>query len=459
MQGDRRFILFITIVLILSFSFQGFDSSKLQIDYISDSQIAVEEGWTEVIIADIGESVGARALETGDIDSDSLNEVVVGLRTLYGPQLIYYEQIAEEWVETVLAEDFLSIHTLSIGNLDDDGDNEILVGGSGIEFANSELCYFELDSDEWVLHNITDPDLLIMSTAIGDLDNDGVNEVAAGFIHQDVGYELRYYEYNGGTWTEFNVDDDLGECDGIEIADIDQDGENELIYLGSSLTYEALCYYDYNDGSWNKTIIRCPTGWGMDTGDVDNDGDIEIAWGNYFEPENEVRIFDYVDDSWIEVNVSDMVGCATGTGIFHVAIGDVDNDGLNELAIGAERALYQVRYTEYEAGVWIEHNIASTPFPVEVIEIADVDDDGSNEILVGLSYYGPTYDEIRYYKRTESTTTTSDTTTTTSATDTTTTTSTTSDSGQLDPLLLAVGIAAPIGVILIIVLWKFRKKS
>jgi len=413
--------------------------------------IAVEEGWREVIIADRGAWVGPRALDVGDIDGDSLAEIVAGFMTLYGPQLYYYELVDDQWVATLLAEDFMSIKSVTIGNLDDDADNEILIGGTGIEMANSELCYFEFVSNEWVIQNITNPDQVILATAIGDLDNDGVNEVAVGYGQIAGGYELRYYEFNGGSWTEFNVDDDLGESDGIQIADVDKDDENELIYLGGSLNQDALCYYDYNEGAWTKTTIPCWSGWEIDAGDVDNDGDIEIAWGNFYQPENEVRIYDNIAGIWTEVNVSDMNACAEGTGIYHVEIGDVDNDELNELVIGAERVLYQIRYFEYVDDTWIGYNISSTPFSAQVVKIADIDYDNKNEIVVGLSSYETTSDEIRYYERIEDSTT--------ETTSLTPTTNSTTGSGQIDPMILAVGIAIPLAVILLVAVLKFKKKS
>jgi hypothetical protein len=133
----------------------------------------------------------------------------------------------------------------------------------------------------------------------------------------------------------------------------------------------------------------------MDAGDVDNDGQIEIAWGNCYEPEYEVRVYDFEDSVWVERNVSDVKGSVPGTGIFHVAIGDVDNDQLNELAIGSENLFLQVRYYEFDSGDWIEHNVTSVPGGAEVVEIGDVDNDDLNEILVGLE---SSTGELRYYE-------------------------------------------------------------
>lgn len=432
------------------------------IDRLTEAQSIVEDGWTVTVVADIGDRVGSRALEIYDVDNDSLNEVLVGLSSFEGDQLRYYKHEGGVWTEHIIA-NTLSISSISIGDIDNDGQDEILVAGAEYDLVGAEVRYFEFEGGEWVSHDLANTDLPGLSTAIGDLDNDGMNEAAVGFFVTGGYGEVRYYEKVGESWSGTTVDDEgLGESDGVEIADIDHDGANELVYMGLSLssgpepTYEALHYYEYDGEGWNKTTIRCGTGWEMDTGDVDNDGETEIAWGNYFEPDNEVRVYDFVGDAWTEVNVSDMKGCPERVGVYHVAIGDANNDGENELAVGAGSLFLQVRFYKHNAGEWQEHNVSSVyPSVVQVVKIGDVDNDGKNEILVGLNggYEEETSDEIRYFEEAESTTTSSDTTTTGTAT-----TRTSTQTGGIDPLLLAAGVATPIGVVLVLAHWRTRRR-
>ena len=366
------------------------ETSLLYLDQIMISNKTIES-WQEHFIADLPNGVGRRALEIGDIDNDLENEVVVGLVDFADDKLRYYEYGSGIWSEQVI--DNIAgygIHALTIGDVDNDEYDEIVIG-IALDFTEYEVRYYEYESGSWTEHNIANPDVTVFSVAVGDLNNDNSNEVAIGLLG---GSELRYYEYDSGAWTEHIIDDTLGESDGIEIADIDHDNLNELVWLGSSSTYEALCYYKYEAGLWDKFIIPCPTGWEMDAGDVDNDGQIEIAWGSYAEPEHEIRVYDYESEVWNEIFASDLSNSEPGIGVYHVSIGDVDNDFQNELVFGLANG--DIGYLEYESGEWSEYYISNVDAVVEVVTIGDLDNDGNSELLVGLD---ATSWELRYYTK------------------------------------------------------------
>jgi hypothetical protein len=458
MRGVRVAILLCGF-LILSSGIQSQDRSA-RIAANRNSALAIEPDWEETIVASVGERVGNRGVEVCDVDNDDQNEILVGFASFDEPQLRYYKLEEGDWVEHIISNDTVAVQTVCVGDLDEDNEDEILVVGCEWNYTGAEVRYFEFVDGEWVSHDIVDIGIMHRVpyvAAIGDLDNDGVNEVAIG-LGGNEGYELLYYEYDGGAWTEYPVDDDLGETDGIEIADIDHDEMNELVHLGLSAavnatrTYHALHYYKQDGEGWNRTTIRCGTGWDIDAGDVDNDGQIEIAWGNCEEEDNEVRVYDYIDGTWTETNVSDMNGGAVGVGIYSVVIGDADNDAKNELLIGGGSPFLQVRYYEYEDDTWQETNITSVyPSVVQAEAIGDVDNDGENEIVVGLwSYSGELFDEIRYYEQADETATSTTSTTTTTTTITTT-------RGEISPLLLVIGIGVPVVLAALTIIWKIKK--
>ncbi|MHA2428246.1 MAG: FG-GAP repeat domain-containing protein [Candidatus Hermodarchaeia archaeon] len=360
----------------------------------------------EFNIADFDGKIGYRGVKIGDVDNDDENEVAVLLNTPEDiGQIRVYEYHSGIWDEEIIVENSVWGWELAIGDVDNDLLNEIVVAFV-YDSQGYELKYYEFDGTNWTEHNIANPDGTTLAVAIGDIDNDGLNEVAMGTM-QGSGYELSYYEYESGSWNEFYIEDNLGECDGIEIADIDQDGLNELVYAGMGGAYQVLSYYKFDSGIWTRfDILDPPTSWGIDTGDVDNDGKTEIAWGAYGAgaPQNEVRVYKLEETGWFEHIVSDVPGGWTdethGTGIYHVAIGDLDNDGLNELAIGlhdtpTRPSEQTIRYYEFNSGSWIEYNVSDPDVSVEVVVIGDIDNDGENELLVGLD---PTLFELRYYE-------------------------------------------------------------
>ncbi|MFW9944934.1 MAG: FG-GAP-like repeat-containing protein, partial [Candidatus Sifarchaeia archaeon] len=311
-------------------------------------------------------------------------------------------------------EDTGGIHCLDIGDVDNDGQNEIWVSFLKYEGGNwiSSLRYYEYEENVWNHQDVAFLESPISVVTIGDPDNDHADEVVIASFPFD-GYELRYYEYSSGTWLGVNVDDSLGECHGIEIADIDHDLDNELVILAHDPAGGSqLKYFEYDSGTFTRyDILNVPDGWEIDTGDVDRDGEIEIAWANYAAPDNELRVYDYESGAWVERFVSDVPGGSvdTATAVHHVSIGDVNNDGFNELAIGifddGWRGLSHesVRYYEYDelTRSWNEHNVTDPDLTAEVVVIGDVDSDGDNEILVGLASwysYSTQVPELRYYK-------------------------------------------------------------
>ena len=382
--------------------------------YIDQAYIVFEPAY-EYYIADLTGDVGWQSLKIGNIDNDPENEIVLGLapNTEKTMGLRYFEYSAGLWNEHVI-DDFGGIHSLDIGDVDNDGVNEIWAA-----FMNHDegtwvysLRYYEYEGNTWNHYDITFLEAGISTVTIGDIDSDGADEVVFARFPCD-GYELRYYEYQSDSWSEIGVDDSLGECHGIEIADVDGDNQNETIVL----TYDetggsCLKYYEFDSGGFLRyDILDVPTGWEIDSGDVDGDGDMEIAWANYGAPENEVRVYDYKLGVWSEQIVSDVPGgCVEiSTAVLHVSIGDVDDDGDNEMAIGIVddgwRGLTNdaVRYYEYDksSGTWTEHTISDPDLSAEVVVIGDVDNDGANEVLVGLNAwysYSTQVPELRYYK-------------------------------------------------------------
>jgi hypothetical protein len=380
--------------------------------YIDQAYIVFEPAY-EYFIADLTGGVGWRSLKIGDIDNDPENEVVLGLApdTESTMGLRYFEYSAGIWNEHII-DDTGGIHSLDIGDVDNDGQNEIWVSLMKYEGGTwtPSLRYYEYENG-WNYQDVAFLEAPISTVTIGDIDNDDVDEVVFARFPGD-GYELRYYEYQSGTWSETEVDDSLGECHGIEIADVDGDIQKETIVLAHDTDGSCLKYYEFDSGVYYRyDILDVPDGWEIDSGDVDGDGDMEIAWANYGASENEVRVYDCNSGVWSEQIVSDVPGGSveSSTYVHHVSIGDVDNDGSNEVAIGifddGLRGLSTeaVRYYEYDknTGTWTEHIVSDPDLTAEVVVIGDVDNDGANEILICLNAwysYSTQVPELRYYK-------------------------------------------------------------
>jgi len=386
--------------------------------YVDQAYIVYEPAF-EYFIDDISIEIqpGSDSVRMGDIDNDGQNEVYMTYHLSEDGTVKYYDYIDGVWTEEVLAG--VSIQGwLQVEDLDGDGSNELLTEETRNDVPL--LGYHKYEGGVWTYYEIA-PISIFHTVVVGDVDNDDddvMNEVVVCKDPCD-GYELRYYDYDPGNdiWEEINIRDFTHTFSGIEIADINHDGNNEIVWLGYSpeppVGESALKYFELIGEDWvERNILNVDGGKCMDTGDVDNDGEIEIALGHYTHPEreNQVRVYDYDDVlGWEEHIVADVTE-ALGP-ICDVAIGDVDNndDGDYELAVGFLDAGVgltneTIRYYEYDdiADEWIEHEVADTDMTVAVLEIGNVDNDSETEILVGLRV--SPYDdsavapELRYYK-------------------------------------------------------------
>ncbi len=376
--------------------------------YIDQAYIVFEPAF-EYFIDDLSLDLAVNydTIRIGDIDNDNVDEVYLTYQGLDDFTIKYYDYADGVWtLETLTGVNIQG--WVQVEDIDGDDWNDLLT----LEVINDEpwLGYHKYDGAGWTYYGIVFMDVF-HTLVVGNVDNDDENEILACKDPCD-GYELKYYDNVDGVWTEVGLKTWDYAYAGIDIADIDYDDTNEIVWLGYSLDpavgESALKYFKIIDNGYEEyNILNVDGGRCMDIGDVDNDEDIEIAMGHYSSTtdENQVRVYDYESETWMEYIVDD-VSEALGP-ICNVKIGDVDNDVLNEIAIGlfddgSGLANVTVRYYEYDTSLgWTEYKVTDTEMTVADLQIGDVDNDGENEILVGLTSWYPysiVAPELRYYK-------------------------------------------------------------
>jgi len=317
-----------------------------------DNSVAMTEGWAlQWAYAFGGNGHAEFAQPFGDIDDDGVNEIILGGYEDYGICRIYsYDETQasyqEEYSWSVAGSSYHSPSGACVVDLDEDGDLEFCVSW-GYSDADGVYAY------SWDGTTLTTLDMY---------DGTGVTFV----------YDIYTCDYDDDSHPEVLIANDPN-AGGIHVSAL---GWNPLT---SSFVLET---------SWT-----CPTGSGYSvpmvwSGDVDNDGKTEVIADvsnlDYATAGTWALNWDNTSKIWTGVPV--WTSYPAGTTVFGDGVGDVDGDGTPEIGVGSYGGtpggwLFEWDGTQYDQ-VW--HGEYSGQEPViESVAVGDADNDGAVEFCFG----------------------------------------------------------------------------
>jgi hypothetical protein len=230
---------------------------------------------------------------------------------------------------------------------------------------------------------------------IGDLNGDGMNDIALAAAKYYSGYPSLIWYKNGGGATPSFSSTTLNSQDGgsdVKIAKIDSDGDNDLVY---GTYYNGLLWYSNNGGAsptfTKKTIDNSLSrAEQIDVGDVDGDGDLDVGLTCYGGSGVNVYINSNNGNTWTKVNVASM------TYGFDFQFADIDQDGDLDCAA---TSYYDKTIKWFEnidttpvkgsgnGKTWAEHIITDTFSYAHGLYITDIANDGYMDLFC-TGYYG-----------------------------------------------------------------------
>ena len=254
-----------------------------------------------------------------------------------------------------------------------------------------------------VEHTVDDDFFGAQSVYSADVDGDGDMDVLGAALSAG---EIAWWENTDGTgtsWTEHIIDSDFSGAILVNSADVDGDGDMDV--LGAAWLAYEIAWWENTNGigtSWTKHTVdgAFDNARSVYSADVDGDGDIDVLGAAYFTDgiiwwENT----DGTGTSWI-----DHVVDGSFVGANSVFATDIDGDADVDV-LGASSSRGDIIWWENTDGTgtsWTEHVVDDSFSGLKSVFASDVDGDGDTDIL-GAGATGTNERDITWWENTDST--------------------------------------------------------
>ena len=278
---------------------------------------------------------GVTEIAVFDVDKDGILEILwgAGSNTTGEDHLLVYSLrgLANEWSSQHVDGPF---HAMDIGDVDSDGTEEIVFASFESGSGYDDGYVFIYDATTFQLEWQSPKNMFngrawtgIHALKIGDVDDDGVREIVVGTDDLRDGV---IFIINGQTHAveQSYSYDDSAPIYTLDIADVDNDDQTEIIAGGGRASTGAPGVYIYvingSSGTVEWKSISLGAYWSefysVKVADIDNDDTPEIVGTN-----DKIYVFD---------GITHQMWKSTDTGFGPLDLADMDNDGIPEIVAG-----------------------------------------------------------------------------------------------------------------------------
>ena len=348
-----------------------------------------------------------------DLDQDGLKDIVVCDAKLN--QIRWIRQIPQgQYRELQVGTEIRAPARVAPCDIDTDGDLDLLIAKMGMIFPNNDrigaVVVLENNGDEQFTSRVLIENIArVTDIQPGDFDGDGDIDLAVGQFGYDDG-EIRWME-NKGSWSfESHMLLTLSGTIHVPVADIDEDGDLDIIALVSQEWEEIYVFENDGQAKFKANMIYGSTNEdfgssGISLVDLDMDGDLDILHTNG-------DAFDYIPPGprpwhgvqWLENKKNlkfEYHRIGDFPGAYSAEAADVDQDG--DLDIVVVSCFNNWEEADAQSMIWFEnngrmefspHDLVSNPTHLLVLDSGDMDGDGWVDFVTGGFYAYPPYDRM-----------------------------------------------------------------
>jgi hypothetical protein len=322
----------------------------------------------------------------GDVDGDGDLDLVVGNSYDQRNRLYLNNGTPNPFAGVTgsdVSTDTLSTYSVALGDVDGDGDLDLVAGNDG---ANRLCLNNGTDSP---FSGVSGSDITLdtdatFSVALGDVDGDGDLDLVAG--NTSSFHPNRLY-LNGGRpspatgWAGSDITADAHHSLSVALGDVDGDGDLDLV-AGNSYKTNRLYLNDgtaspFSGVSASDITTDTNNTYSVALGDVDGDGDLDLVVGNYDQAN---RL--YLNDGSGTFGGGSDIGVDTDY-TRSVALGDVDGDGDLDLVAGNWGQPNHLYLNDGSGTFGAGSDVGSEADSTESVALGDVDGDGDLDLVAG----------------------------------------------------------------------------